>query len=209
MRLRTLVLRDIFERKSQLLTSFVAILLGITVIVSIQNITHYSKGAVEQEMDSLGANVLVLPKSATLQDYYAADMQAETIPEEYVDQLSMSDIEGLDNISPKLSMPIQLQGKNFHLTGILPLERVSGEEVLGRGGNLLPSHRLRQRGRHDGIQTTRGRFPARKSSKRWRERSPRGGRRGRRAGAEGSRSDRGPRQEVPRHCRAAADGHGG
>ena len=44
MRLRTLVLREIFERKSQLLTSFVAILLGITVIVSIKNITHYSEG---------------------------------------------------------------------------------------------------------------------------------------------------------------------
>ena len=88
MRLRTLVLREIFERKSQLLTSFVAILLGITVIVSIQNITYYSKGAVEQEMDSLGANVLVLPKSATLQDYYNADLQSDTIPEEYVTLLS-------------------------------------------------------------------------------------------------------------------------
>ena len=134
MRLRTLVLREIFERKSQLLTSFVAILLGITVIVSIQNITHYSKGAVEQEMDSLGANVLVLPKSATLQDYYAADMQAETIPEEYVNQLRMSDIEGLDNISPKLSMPIQLQGKNFHLTGILPLSEFQAKKSWGGAG---------------------------------------------------------------------------
>ena len=120
MRLRTLVLREIFERKSQLLTSFLAILLGITVIVSIKNISHYSEGAVAQELDSLGANVLVLPKSATLQDYYNTDLQSDTIPEEYVDQLAMSDIAGLDNISPKLSVPVQLQGKNFHLTGILP-----------------------------------------------------------------------------------------
>ena len=43
MRLRTLVLREIFERKSQLLTSFLAILLGITVIVSIKNISYYSE----------------------------------------------------------------------------------------------------------------------------------------------------------------------
>ena len=57
MRLRTIVLREIFEHKSQLFTSFLAILLGITVIVSIKNITHYSEGAVAQEMDSLGANV--------------------------------------------------------------------------------------------------------------------------------------------------------
>ena len=35
MRLRTLVLREIFERKSQLLTSFVAILLGITFLIAL------------------------------------------------------------------------------------------------------------------------------------------------------------------------------
>ncbi|HEY4760934.1 MAG TPA: ABC transporter permease, partial [Thermoguttaceae bacterium] len=120
MQIKTLVWREIFERKSQLATSFLAILLGITVIVSIKNITYYSEKAVAREMDSLGANVLVLPKSATLQDYYAADMQGDTIPEEYVTQLAISDLEGLDNLSPKLSMPVELQGRTFTLTGILP-----------------------------------------------------------------------------------------
>ena len=134
MRLRTLVLREIFERKSQLFTSFLAILLGITVIVSIKNITYYSEGAVAQEMDSLGANVLVLPKSATLQDYYNADMQSETIPEEYVTQLAMSDLAGLDNISPKLSVPVQLQGKNFTLTGILPKNEFQAKAAWSGAG---------------------------------------------------------------------------
>jgi putative ABC transport system permease protein len=120
MRLRTLVLREIFERKSQLFTSFLAILLGITVIVSIKNITFYSEGAIAQEMDSLGANVLVLPKSATLQEYYRADLQSETIPESYVTDLAMAKLEGIDNVSPKLSVPVQLQDKPFTLTGILP-----------------------------------------------------------------------------------------
>jgi putative ABC transport system permease protein len=120
MKLHTLVLREIFERRSQLLTSFLAILLGITVIVSIKNISFYSEKAVAREMDSLGANVIVLPKSATLQDYYSADMQGDTIPYEYVTKLAMSDLAGLDNISPKLSMPVELQGKTFTLTGILP-----------------------------------------------------------------------------------------
>jgi putative ABC transport system permease protein len=120
MRLRTLVWREIFERKSQLATSFLAILLGITVIVSIKNITVYSEKAVSREMDSLGANVLILPKSATLQDYYRADMQGGTIPREYVDQLALSNLKGLDNVSPKLSVPVEIQGLPFTLTGILP-----------------------------------------------------------------------------------------
>jgi len=94
-----------------LLVLAVTAVLGITVIVSIKNITYYSEKAVAVEMDSLVANVLVLPKSATLQDYYAADMQGDTIPEEYVTTLAMSDLAGLDNISPKLSVPIDLRGQ--------------------------------------------------------------------------------------------------
>ena len=111
-----------------------AILLGITVIVSIKNITYYSEKAVALEMDSLGANVLVLPKSSTLQDYYAADMQSETIPEEYVTQLAMSDLAGLDNLSPKLSMPVELQGNGFTLTGILPKSEFQAKAAWSGAG---------------------------------------------------------------------------
>ena len=142
MRMRTLVWREIFERKSQLATSFLAILLGITVIVSIKNITHYSEKAVAREMDSLGANVLVLPKSATLQDYYAADMQGDTIPEEYVTQLAMSDLQGLDNLSPKLSMPITVKGQAFMLTGILPKSEFQAKAAWA-GAGIFSSRRLR------------------------------------------------------------------
>lgn len=134
MKLQTLVLREIFERRSQLLTSFLAILLGITVIVSIKNISYFSEKAVAREMDTLGANVLVLPKSSTLQDYYASDMQGDTIPEEYVTQLAMSNLEGLDNISPKLSVPIELQGKTFTLTGILPKSEFQAKAAWGGAG---------------------------------------------------------------------------
>lgn len=122
MRLRTLVWREMFERKSQMLTIFVGILLGITTVVAIKNITFYSEKAVARELDTLGANVLVLPKSVTLQDYYSADMHEQVIPEEYVLRLTMSDIQGVDNLSPKLCVPVDLRGKRFTLTGILPKE---------------------------------------------------------------------------------------
>ena len=94
MNLRTLVWRELFERKSQMLTITVGILLGITIVVAIKNITFYSEKAIAREMDSLGANVLVLPKSVSLQDYYAADMHDEVIPEEYVMRLTLSDLQG-------------------------------------------------------------------------------------------------------------------
>src|SRR5450756_2219946 len=97
MKIQTLVWREIFERKNQLATSFFAILLGVSVIVAMKNITFYSEKAVAYQLDALGANILILPKSASLQDYYGADMQNEEFPEEYVTRLTTSDLQGLDN----------------------------------------------------------------------------------------------------------------
>ncbi|MEI7632936.1 MAG: ABC transporter permease [bacterium] len=140
MKLSTIVCKEILERKSQLLTSFMAILLGVTVIVSIKNITYYSEKAVARELDALGANVLVLPKSATLQDYYRADMQGEVMPEEYVTTLATSSLEGLDNLSPKLSVPVTVRGTSCTLTGILPKSEFQSKSAwAGAGIFSLPA----------------------------------------------------------------------
>ena len=96
MRLRTLVLREIFERKSQLATSFLAILLGITVIVSIKNITVYSEKAVAKW--TLWSQHSRAAKSATLRTTMQRTCRRHH-PGEYVTQLTMSSLQGLDNLS--------------------------------------------------------------------------------------------------------------
>ena len=134
MKLRTLVWRELFERKTQMLTCFLAIFVGITAVVALKNVTLYSQKAVAREVDSLGANVLVLPKAVTLQDYYSADMQEEVIPESYVTELVLSEIEGVDNLSPKLCVPLELGGKSFALTGILPKSEFQAKAAWGGAG---------------------------------------------------------------------------
>lgn len=133
MQLRTLVWRELFERKNQLATSFIAILLGVSVIVSVENITVYSEKAVAKELDALGANVLILPKSASLQTYYSADMQNEEIPEEYVTRLVLSDLQGLDNLFPKFSTQVDVAGRKFTLTGILPQDELKAKAAWKAG----------------------------------------------------------------------------
>ena len=137
MQLRKLVWREAFERKNQLATSFFAIFLGIAAIVSIKSITFYSEKAVARELDALGANILVLPKSASVQDYYSADMQHDDFPEEYVGVLTMSDLQGLDNLSPKLSIPIEVSGKKVTLTGILPKSEFQVKAMWAGAGVFL------------------------------------------------------------------------
>ena len=133
MKLRTLVWRELFERKNQLATSLIAILLGVSVIVAVENITVYSEKAVAKELDALGANVLILPKSASLQTYYSADMQSEEIPEEYVTRLILSDLQGLDNLFPKFSTRVDVAGKKFTLTGILPQDELKAKAAWKAG----------------------------------------------------------------------------
>ena len=134
MNLRTLVWRELFERKSQMITITIGILLGITTVIAIKNITYFSEKAVARELDSLGANVLILPKSVSLQDYYAADMHDEVIPEEYVMRLTMSDLQGVDNLSPKLCVPVKLVDRSYSLTGILPKNEFQAKAAWGGAG---------------------------------------------------------------------------
>jgi len=120
MKIKQLVLREIFQRNNQLISSLIAVSLGIAVMVAIESTTYYSEKAVAGELDALGANILILPKDATVQDYYSADFQQSEIPESYVSVLTNSDIQGLDNLSPKLSVPVEVNGRKATLTGILP-----------------------------------------------------------------------------------------
>ena len=115
-----LVLKELRERKSQLITSFLAIALGITVIVAVRTMSHFSEKAVAQELDNLGANVLILPKGATVSNYYSADFGEYVMPESYVDDVTTSRLKGVDNLSPKLTEAISLSGQRIYLTGILP-----------------------------------------------------------------------------------------
>lgn len=120
MKWNTLVFRELLQRKNKLVTSGLAIILGIAVIVTINTIATYSEKAVAKELDALGANILILPPNATLVDYYSADLQTGELPEEYVTLLTVSNLEGLDNLSPKLSIPVKVGEKQVTLTGILP-----------------------------------------------------------------------------------------
>jgi putative ABC transport system permease protein len=134
MNLRTLVWRELFERTSQMITITIGILLGITTVIAIKNITYFSEKAVARELDSLGANVLILPKSVSLQDYYAADMHDEVIPEEYVMRLTMSELQGVDNLSPKLCVSVTLADRTYSLTGILPKNEFQAKAAWGGAG---------------------------------------------------------------------------
>ena len=116
----TLVWKEIRERPTAMLTGLLTITLGVAALVAIRNVTFFSEQAVARELQALGANVLVLPQGVTLQDYYSADLHGQTMPEQHVQQLTFSNLEGVENLAPKLCVPARLNERGIILTGILP-----------------------------------------------------------------------------------------
>jgi len=144
MTLRSMIWKELWQRPTPMLTSLLAVTLGVTALVAIQNLTVFSERKIAGDLESLGANVLVLPPSVTLQDYYSADMHGHTMPEEYVTQLALARMPGVENLAPKLSVEASVDSIPVTLTGILPrseFQAKSAWQGLGMLTNAVGSDR--------------------------------------------------------------------
>ncbi len=134
MNLFQFIFLELWHRKSQLISGILAITLGIGVIVSIQSISVVSEKAVAVNLDNLGANILVLPQGAGMDDYYSADIDAPTMPGEYVERILTSTLQGVDNLSPKLTRRVTINGQSIVLTGILPSSEIASKPLWQSAG---------------------------------------------------------------------------
>ncbi len=134
MKLQTIMWRELWLRKSQLISALLGITLGIAVIVGIQSVSAVSEKAVAVSLDNLGANILVLPQAASVDDYYSADIDAPTFPENYVERLATSMLPGVDNLSPKLTRRIKVGDVPVILTGILPANELAAKPIWQSAG---------------------------------------------------------------------------
>ena len=130
----TIIWREMWQRKSRLISGLMAIALGIAVITGIQTVTTVSRQVVAEKLDLLGANILVLPQAASLDDYYSADIDAPTFPEDYVERVATSMLPGVDNMSPKLSRRVKIGTESIILTGILPANELASKPIWQASG---------------------------------------------------------------------------
>lgn len=133
-RFSTIIWKEMWQRKGRLVSGLLAITLGIAVIVGIQSITTVSKQVVARKLDLLGANIQVLPQGASVDDYYSADIDAPTFPEDYVERIATSMLPGVDNLSPKLTRRIKVGDTPVILTGILPANELASKPIWQASG---------------------------------------------------------------------------
>jgi putative ABC transport system permease protein len=131
MTLRTIVWKEMWQRPAAVATCVMAILLGVAALVAIRHITVFSEREVGRQLQSLGANILVLPQNASLQDYYSADQNGLTLPEERATEIMLASLAGVERLSPRLCVPIQLEGASLTLVGILPQAEFQSQAAWG------------------------------------------------------------------------------
>ena len=122
------------KRKAQLISGILAITLGIGIIVGIRSISVVSEKAVAINLDNLGANILVLPQGASVDNYYTADIDAPTLSEDYVERIVTSTLPGVDNLSPKLTRRVIVGKEKVVLTGILPKNELASKPIWQTSG---------------------------------------------------------------------------
>lgn len=137
MNIYKIVFKEIWQRKSELITGILAITLGIGVIVGIRTVSVVTKKEVAVKLDNLGSNIMILPQAASVDNYYTADIDAPTFPEEYVEKIVTSTLPGVDNLSPKLTRRIKIDNKDVVLTGILPKSEIASKPIWQQSGGIM------------------------------------------------------------------------
>lgn len=120
MKLSTLVWRELSSRPTALFAATLAIVLSVAALVTIRHITEFSERAVGHQLQQLGANILILPESTTLQDYYTADLSDNTLPESHVSAILLENLPGVEQLSPRLCKSTTVAERTVTVTGILP-----------------------------------------------------------------------------------------
>lgn len=121
MKLSRLLISELRQHKGEAVLSIAAVILGVATVVAAYSITQAGEKRIIEQIHDLGPNLIVLPDSVRVADYYTADFGDATIPESYVGQLCTSDLaEKVHNMTPKLSRTIRLGDGEVILTGVLP-----------------------------------------------------------------------------------------
>ncbi len=136
MKLSTLVWRELSSRPTALFAATLAIVLSVAALVTIRHITEFSERAVGHQLQQLGANILILPESTTLQDYYTADLSDNTLPESHVSAILLENLAGVERLSPRLCKSTTVAERTVTVTGNSASERIRIQRRLAIGRSI-------------------------------------------------------------------------
>ncbi|MCD6351059.1 MAG: ABC transporter permease [Armatimonadetes bacterium] len=120
--------REIQYRKINFLSAVLAVVVAVAVYVAVATMCDASRRETIRLMRDLGFNLLIVPKSQDMAEFWAQDYATEEMPEDYVFKLATSGVMTVRHLVARLQQKIQWQGRTVLLTGILPEVSMLGRQ---------------------------------------------------------------------------------
>lgn len=115
-----LLLREIQHRKLNFLLGLLAIVAAVALFVAVQTLSDASQRETVRLMRDLGFNVLILPKDASMAEFWSKDFAQAEMPEQYVQRLADSKLVAVQHVVARLQKRYEWRGRQILLTGVLP-----------------------------------------------------------------------------------------
>lgn len=114
-----MLFKEIWRRKGTSLLALVTITLAAGLFVGLIALNRTLQQQTVQQMKALGFNVVILPETATAENYWTSEYGNQDMPESYVETLAKAEKVTVDHLSGRLEKRATWQEQTAILTGIL------------------------------------------------------------------------------------------
>ena len=115
-----LMLREIRYRKLGFISSVIAVTAAVAAFVAVATMSEAAKRETTRLMRNLGFNVLILPGSENIAEFWARGYAVSQMPEDYIYKLSESRDILVRHLVARVQRKIEWRGQTVLLTGISP-----------------------------------------------------------------------------------------
>lgn len=140
MNVTRLVLAEAVHRKVSSLLMLVTMVAAVALVVFFITTGSAAERETRRLMRDAGLNIIILPKSADLDRYFAQGFADESMPAAYIDRLASQDV--ANRLIPMLRRRTSWNGREIMLTGIAGEIFADGKQKPGRVGVQVRSGEL-------------------------------------------------------------------
>jgi len=124
----SLVFKEILRRRAAALVGLVAVACSIAVVVSVETMSRSSQKKIRKITKRMGNNLLIIPRDAEVEDYYAATGEQPEMPQSYVGTLANANAVFATDYLAKLQTRTLQDGMEVVLTGVLHVKGMKDEK---------------------------------------------------------------------------------
>jgi putative ABC transport system permease protein len=115
-----MLVKEIAHRKLNFLLGFVSVVAAVALLVAVLTMSGASQRETTRLMRDMGFNIMIVPKSTDMADFWSEDFGKEEMPEDYVHKLADLKALMIRHLVATLQKKVTWRDRKVLLTGVLP-----------------------------------------------------------------------------------------